>query len=153
MTKEQKQLIFIAVGLIIFGVVVLNSFREVQKKKSGRIAPAAAPEAVSPAQQPAVQVKFTPADNKVLDSQRKRSDLAWGRDPFLSDIEKGEQIKELKLKGISFGRDKRGYAFINEEIVSKGGKLGDYEVVDVEKERVLLKKGASSFYLTFPAEE
>jgi hypothetical protein len=151
MTKEQKQLIFIAVGLIIFGVVVLNSIREVQKKKSGRPAPVSAPEAA--VQQPAVQVKFNPADNKVLDSQKKRSDLSWGRDPFLSDIEKGEQIKELKLKGISFGRDKRGYAFINEEIVGKGDKLGDYEVVDVEKERVLLKKGASSFYLTFPAEE
>ena len=43
------------------------------------------------------------------------------------------QRSDLELKGISVGKDKAGFAFINNEIVKTGDKIGGYEVGEVEK--------------------
>lgn len=92
-------------------------------------------------------------DDKRLALQKQRANSAWGRDPFSTSVSKEYQRADLILKGISFGGDGRGFAFINNEIVKPGDKLGDYEVVSVERDKVLVKKKDSqSFYLTLPKE-
>ena len=72
--------------------------------------------------------------------------MAWGRDPFSPSKAGLEyQRSDLELKGISVGKDKAGFAFINNEIVKTGDKIGGYEVGEVEKNRVLLKKAGRAF--------
>lgn len=152
MTKEQKQLIFIGVGIIILIIVFLSNLKGEKKKKLAP--PAQNVTSATPATMAVSTPKSVPVERKGkgLDAQKKRAELPWGRDPFLSDIEKGDQISELRLQGISFGGNKVGYAFINNIIVKKGDKVGEYEVFEIFKDRVLLRKGNQSFYLVFPEE-
>jgi hypothetical protein len=80
--------------------------------------------------------------------QRKRANLDWGKDPFSIDKTKDIYTKgKLQLKGISVGKDKRGFAFINEEIVKVGDFIEGYKVLSIEKDRVLLEKDKIRFYL------
>ena len=149
MTKEQKQFIVIGVGVIILTVVVLSNLNKGKKKKSP---PDQNLTNATPATMAIDKVKYVPVDQEGIAAQKKRAELPWGKDPFLSDIEKGDQIEELKLQGISFGQDNVGFAFINNMIVKKGDKIGEYEVFEIFKDKVLIKKGNQSFYLVFPEE-
>lgn len=92
-------------------------------------------------------------DVKRIKSREERMKLPWGRDIFSTDLEKEYQISELQLKGISLGKDKTSFAFINDEIVKVGDRIGDYQVIEIEQKRVLIRKGNQSFYLTFPTQE
>lgn len=93
------------------------------------------------------------ADSGTISLQKERENMSWGRDPFsASKISREYQRSDLELKGISFGANKSGFAFINNEIVQSGNKVGDYEVVRIEKDKVLLKRGDMSFYLALPKE-
>jgi hypothetical protein len=151
MTKEQKQITLILGMLPVLAAVVLSSMKH--KKVN---VPVAAPqthltlvdsEVKVPAAIPAA------ADSNALETQKKHAEAPWGRDPFSSDIYKsGQANSELKLQGISYRKDNVGFAFINNEIVKKGDVIGGYEVGEVLKDKVLLKKGSQSFYLTFPEE-
>lgn len=149
MTKEKLQIV-ITVSLIpVLALIVVSNLKGRKPMKPGP-APSEIEVAAEVINQP--ETRFAPADNKSLVAQKKRAELPWGRDPFVSEIDKGEQISELKLQGLSFRQDNVGFAFINNEIVKKGDKLGEYEIMEVFKDRVLLKKGSQSFYLTFPEE-
>ncbi len=150
MTKEVKQLIIVGVLAVFLIFALLNSFK---KKPSKKIAPAVRPPAES-----AIDIKaLSPGlgistDNKAFTLQKQRMGLDWGRDPFNMAVDKGFQFADLKLKGISFGGNKQGYAFVNDEIVKQGDRVGDYEIVEVQKDKVLLRKAGQSFYLAFPQE-
>jgi type II secretory pathway component PulC len=150
MTKEQNQMIFIGVGIIIFASVTISNLNR-KKPKAVRSAAKSSSNLTVAADSPD-QEKFIPADASALDQQKKQAGLPWGRNPFVSDLEQKEQILKLKLQGISFGKDNAGFAFINDQIVKKGDKLGDYEITEVLKDRVLIKKESQSFYLAFPEE-
>ena len=150
MSKEQQQLVMVGVLIVVLAVVMMNSFKP--KKR----------EAPAPAAAPAVEVKPPPApsgapaktEDKSVGSQKDRSDkLAWGRNPFVAFEEKAIEGTGFTLKGISIGKGRKGYAFINDEIVRKGDKFMGYEIAEIEKDKVLLRKEGSSFYIVFPPEE
>ena len=150
MTKDQKQLVIIIIMLVVLAFIVMSNMKN-KKAKS----PNAQPDAASLVIDSGVKVtaKLPVVDNNVLENQKKRSEAPWGRDPFSSDTYKsGQASSELKLQGISYRKDNVGFAFINNEIVKQGDAIAGYEVEEVLKDRVLLKKGSQSFYLTFPAE-
>lgn len=150
MNKDQKQIVIIILMLVVLAVVVMGNMKR-KKAKS----PAAQPDAASVVIDSGVKVtaKLPVLDSNVLENQKKRSEAPWGRDPFSSDTYKAGQVSaELKLQGISYRKDNVGFAFINNEIVKQGDAISGYEVEEVLKDRVLLKKGSQSFYLTFPAE-
>ena len=62
-----------------------------------------------------------------------------------------ESPPSFTLNGVFFS-GAEGYALINNRIVKKGDKVGEYEVFEISKDRVLLKKGNQSFYLVFSEE-
>lgn len=103
---------------------------------------------------PAVDTERSRSVNdEELSLQKERAELNWGRDPFAAaKISKDFRGANLQLRGISFGKDKKGLAFINNEIVKKGDIMGDYEIIEVEKHKVLLRKAEQTFYLTLPQE-
>jgi hypothetical protein len=121
------------------------------KPKQRKPAPAAAVDQAGPqsAALPAA-TGFVPADSAVLEAQRRNAEKPWGRDPFAADPYKAGQVSELSLAGISYRADRLGYAFISDEIVKVGDSVRGYTVVEILKDKVLLRKGAQSFYLTFP---
>jgi hypothetical protein len=151
MNKEKKQLAVVAAGVIILLVVVMSNMKNNNTRKHGVVGSLASRGQVvnSSAE---VLVKPAHLNEKDLQSQTERARAPWGRDPFVAELDRAANISELKLQGISYGNDGAGYAFINGEIVKKGGKIGDYEVAEVLKDRVLVKKGNQSFYLTFSEE-
>jgi hypothetical protein len=144
MSKEKWQIIGIVIGIIIMALIFYTNLKP-KKRNVAVLAPAPLPIPVG-VQPPA----FVPADSSVLESQKKNAEKAWGRDPFSADPYKAGQASELHLQGISYRRDNVGYAFINNEIVKKGDSVQGWLVVEVYKDKVFLKKGDQSFYLTFP---
>ncbi|MDO8748272.1 MAG: hypothetical protein Q7J72_04040 [Candidatus Omnitrophota bacterium] len=163
MEKKEK----IEAGVTIIGVVALiailaGSFgkkpdnRNASYGEPGRTTSsetsAAGPKNTSPSALQQAAAAIT-ADSSTIGLQKERENIPWGRDPFsASKISREYQRADLELKGISFGADKSGFAFINNEIVKSGDKVGDYEVVAIEKDKILLKRGTQSFYLALPKE-
>jgi hypothetical protein len=151
MNKEKKEFAVIAAGVIILLVVVMGNMKSKNARKPGVVnKPDSAGEAVKVSAE--ARVKPVSLNEKDLQLQTERARAPWGRDPFVAELGNAANISELKLQGISYGNDGAGFAFINDEIVKKGGKIGDYEVAEVLKDRVLVKKGNQSFYLTFTEE-
>jgi hypothetical protein len=150
MNKEKKQLAVIAAGVIILLVVVISNMKATKTRKPGIVDRAAS--RVKVVNSADALVKPADINVKDLQAQTERARAPWGRDPFAAELDRAANISELKLQGISYGNDGAGFAFINDEIVKKGGKIGDYEVAEVLKDRVLVKKGNQSFYLTFMEE-
>ena len=157
MNKEKVQLAVIAVGIVIFIALSAGGLKKKPAKgQAQESAPAALSLAASPGKTDSRSAPFLPvssADESDLTLQKERMKLEWGRDPFISlRTAKDYQRASLELKGISLGKNKNGFAFINSEIVKKGDTIGEYEVTEIQKDKVLLRKGQQSFYLVLPQE-
>lgn len=149
MEKQQKQLIMTGVLVVILIFSVMNSLKKKPGKKKVVVQQ---PPVENNVKTPLVSNQVTTEEDNLSKLQEERIRLAWGRDPFSASVAKDYQISEFRLQGISFGKNKTGFAFINDEIVKKDDRIGDYEVVEVEKDKVLLRKGNQTFYITFPVE-
>jgi hypothetical protein len=149
MDKQKVQLAVIALGAVILIIVLVSNLKS-SKPKTTVVPSAVNPANTTTAGPAPAAVKPPAADAQAADGQKKRAELTWGRDPFISQLDEKEQISELKLQGISFTKERGGFVFINNEIFKKGDKIGDYEVREVFKDKVLLKKGEQDLYLTFP---
>jgi len=154
MSKNQIEIIITAGLAVIFVFAVSSSFKKVRKKLKGekRVSVIKKIEESSQSKEEGTLLHI---DQKIIDSQKKRALSDWGRDPFYSPEKKEVVYKEnvLSLKGISIGKDKEGFAFINNQIVTVGDIIGGYKVVEIEQDKVLLKKGGEKFYLTLPEEK
>ena len=155
MSKNQIEIIITAGLAVIFVFAVSSSVKKV-KKKMKREKPVSVTKKIdksSPSK--GKGGSLSRIDQKIIDSQKKRVLSDWGRDPFYSPEKKEVVYKEnvLSLKGISIGKDKEGFAFINDQIVTVGDIIGGYKVVEIEQDKVLLKKGGEKFYLTLPEEK
>ncbi|MCM8800674.1 MAG: hypothetical protein NC912_01455 [Candidatus Omnitrophica bacterium] len=151
MDKKIKELIITGILSVVFIMVIMNNLKTTSKKRKPPIAPPKSTTSSLSSNKATPVFTETPLDEKILNLQKERLNLSWGRDPF--SLEKGSEFvqSELHLKGISFGADKRGYAFINNEIVKAGDRVGDYEVVSVEKDKVTLQhRDGQIFYLGLP---
>jgi type II secretory pathway component PulC len=142
--KEQIQIAVICIGLLMLAFFALSNFKKAAKR------PAPPPPAAAPATE---AVMGAPVDGRSRDSisalQAKRWESGWGRDPFWVLSDSTGTLSELELKGISFSGSKKGFAFINDQIVSIGDMIGGYEISRIEKDRVMLTRGTQTFFLTF----
>lgn len=153
MSKEKIEIGVTLAGVLIFVFIIIGNFKPKPTKAKAAANPDSQPGQSAQTHKPGSAAQLIPADQQELNIQKEHADLAWGRDPFSASKAGLEyQRSDLELKGISVGKDKAGFAFINNEIVKTGDKIGGYEVGEVEKTRVLLKKGGQSFYLTLPGE-
>src|SRR3989338_1971458 len=155
MTKEKFQLSVIAAGVLILLSIIAGNLKK--KPAKGQPSDNKPVDETLPKAGIAAGAKATSATQAVnheeLSLQKEREKLNWGRAPFAAaKVSKEFRGANLQLKGISFGKDKKGLAFINNEIVKKGDIMGDYEVIEVEKHKVLLRKAGQTFYLTLPQE-
>ena len=58
----------------------------------------------------------------------------------------------LNLRGIIYS-EKDPVAIINDEVVEKGDNIGEYLVLEIEKKKVILRKGNQEFILKLEEEE
>ena len=149
MDKKKKEIIITLILIIVLVVVI--SVRLRKKLLLGKEAkPLVLKAKTSSGSSQVNQVK---ANKDIIDSQIKRAKLPWGRDPFsFANPKKIRTGRNLSLKGISLNEKGRGYAFINDEIVTVGDTISGYKVIEVKRDKVLLRKGEDSFYLGMPEE-
>lgn len=157
MNKEKVQLAVIGIGIVIFIALAAGNLKKRPARELARGAlPLSGRAASQPAEMDARLLRDMPAraaDEKDLALQKEREKLGWGRDPFgASNGARDYQKAALSLRGISLGKNKDGFAFINSEIVKIGDRIGEYEVTEIQRNRVMLRKGEQSFYLTLPQE-
>ena len=154
MDKQKQQLAILGVLLLVLVVFLANAF---MPKKKPPVSAAAA--VIAPVLSlPPVQAVPTPkaevsakAPPDELKAQQDKAAMDWGMDPFFHSAGKEVyQGSSLVLKGISIGKGRRKYATINDEIVTIGDSLFGYNVEEIDKSRVLLKRGSESYYLVFP---
>ena len=152
MDKSIKEIIITTVLLLVLVGIIFHNFKGESKKKPRKTSPSfqeGSGEEVSSSVSRSV-------DKQTIGLQRQRAEtLTWVRDPFQyleTEIDKSYHTDALMLKGISIGRDKPGFAFINSDIVRVGDRIGGYEVIQIQKDKVLLKRGTQIFYLTLPEE-
>ncbi|MFA6217417.1 MAG: hypothetical protein WDL87_07175 [Candidatus Omnitrophota bacterium] len=154
MSKQIKQFILTGCLIVVLAFVTLGNLKKKPSKapipETQTTVSLAPPVAVL---SPSMSAATPAAGDTMRIQQLERGKLSWGRDPFIALFDKEFKMDELKLQGISFGKGRAGYAFINNEIVKQGDAVGGYEVVEVQKAKVLLKKESQSFYLTFPGEQ
>ncbi len=148
MDRRKKEIIITVILVIILLVaIIMNVKREKYPKKGKKPAVSLKTKEGKP---PSKSVK---ANADIIALQKKRAELAWGRDPFFfTKTKKIYKGRKLLLKGISLGKDGRGYAFVNDEIVTVGDVVSGYKVMEIKKDKILLKKGSDTFYLGMPEE-
>ena len=156
MDKQKKEIIITIFLIAIFGFFLIRNFKPSRKKiqDKGKILAVQGNGELSglEKEEPVAFERKIPPDI-ITEEQKKRAQNKWGRDPFFR-VGPAEMYKNasLSLKGVSIARDKKAYAFINEQIVAVGDWIGNYEVVEIQKNRVLLQKGREEFYLVLPEE-
>jgi type II secretory pathway component PulC len=147
--KQHVQIGVIGIGVLALPFLIMANLKKPEKKPevSGPLTITVSTEAPD-----AMPAKGSMND-KTAGLQSQRWDMPWGRDPFMAISDNVGKLNEFQLKGISFSRNKKGYAFINDQIAAVGETIGEYEVAAIEKDRVMLKRGAQTFYLTFTEQQ
>ena len=152
MNKKKVEVIITGILIVVFIIVLANSLKPRRPKKV--VKPRVEIKIKKPPSLPVKTEKYNIATPSQLTAQKERAKLDWGIDPFYHPIKKDVASSlRLVLKGVSIGKGRKNYAFINNEIVAEGEKISGYEVVRVEKNRVLLRRGEEEFYLILPEEE
>lgn len=143
MKIRQKDIVESGVtGILI--VVMLFVFGNTVKKSHNRDMKNSRPKAADSAVMPVVQANKP--DNKSLYDmleQRVKS-IELKRDPFtaVSIVSEEGPHSAISLTGIFWDKTKP-LAIIEGNVVKKGGRVGDKTVVDIKRDRVILRDGES----------
>lgn len=156
MDKQKQQLIGLGALVLVLVVLMVNAFMP-KKPRPNPVPSAAAPASglafTPPAAAPESKIEtgYAKATSDEINEQLAHAQKDWGADPFFRRAGKEVlQGSSLTLKGISMGSGRRKYAAINDQIVTVGDIIFDYRVEEIEKTRVLLKRGTESYYLVWP---
>lgn len=128
-------LIITGVLIIVFISVLSNNLRKVRPKISART-----PQALT---LPAQEVK-------AIKEEAVKKESTWGRDPFtLQEVSSTgiDTIQGLRLMGVTIGERTKSKAIINNEIVSIGSKIGEFKVLSISQDKVVVSDGEKSFEL------
>lgn len=152
--KEKKQLIVIAVGLLVLLIVVMINLKPKKKALSkvkattGGSATTVADSPFGPGGLPMIG-GFPPPDQSVIKAQLQRmgTEQPW-KDPFYPLVDKVSSKRgSLVLKGISWKQKGSSFAVINQEIVKVGDGIGSSKVVAIDKKSVTLEKDGQEYIL------
>ena len=155
MDKAKKEILITAILAIVLLFVVANNFKKKPAKKSlpVKIAAQETAAAGSPLPLSGAVIKFGGLDAKVIEQQKLRANMKFGRDPFqFSGEDAAYSGAGLVLKGVSLSKNKKSFATINQEIVQVGDIISGYKVLSIEKGKVFLGNDTQKFYLILPEE-
>ena len=165
MTKSTKELIFTLCLLPILFLVIWTNLKQRRATNRGTTEPAAATPEASGGEEVTgedVESALDSVPEEDLNKQRKRLIMEWGRDPFFGvwgeegdedqkpeDYVDGEtkEPSELSLTAISW-MPENPIALIDKQLVSEGEFVLGYEVVEIQRDKVILRKGNKKHVLT-----
>jgi hypothetical protein len=84
----------------------------------------------------------TQSESFVYDSKGKRDPFLSLVSPegFLLKLSSSSETSELSVEGIIYDPRGKSYAIINSEVVKPGDAIGKYELISIEKNKVVLIK-------------
>jgi hypothetical protein len=153
MTKAQKQLIVIGVGLcLIVGSVGLRFL----SKGGTNAKPTATPTGTSPA---LVTLKFPELSEETLAAQRAGAARPYRRDPFklamrttqdkiLATQDESDPLLGLVISAIVL-REGIGMAMVNNRLIRQGDTLRGYQVVRIQRTGIVLKNNGEEVVLPY----
>ncbi len=145
MDKKRLELIATAILIVIFILVVSNNFKRTKAKAGyGAAEPSAA--AVSAP----VATYATGASLERANMPEEEGEAVWGRDPFvLNEVAPVavDTVSNLKLNGITTVKGGAPKAFINNDIVSIGSRIGKFTVLKITHNKVIVTDGGKNFEL------
>lgn len=141
MDKKRIEIILTFLLSIIFVLVIANSIRIAKRRFS-----ATAVVSTATVSQPAVQIGKGISQRP--EGEGKLEELPWGRCPFSGKAyaSSGKPIVDLKLTGIIWD-EKTPEALINNKIVKAGDTFGNYVVIKIDRNSVILNNGAEEIEL------
>ncbi len=160
MSKTAKELIMtvVLVGVLVF--VVINQVGKAKKKaspaKEGKSTVSVEKQKKEKQKAVILSSKVAPELKKIISLQKEKASEQYGRDPFFPSSEisegkegqmKGHHIASLALKGIAW-KGKTPMALIGDKIVKEGDAVGEYKVISIQKNRVVLTKDGKELILT-----
>ncbi len=166
MTKSTKELVITLCLLPILALVVVNALKQVRGTSEGEPEPlvTSPPEETRGEELAGEDVKrvLNSVPEEDLNKQRERLSMEWGRDPFFgvwgqegNDEQKPEdyvdegtvELSELYLTAISW-MPENPIALINKQAVFQGEFILGYEVVEIQRDKVILGKDDKKHVLT-----
>lgn len=143
MDKKKQQIIIAGVLVVVLIALIGNTLLNKPKPQAQVQSVEPDVSAVAPASVPQVQpMPETKTENKSTDT------TMWGRDPFvLKEIGAPGTVISLRVMGITLSKNKKRMAIINNEMVAVGSKIGQYSVVRILKDRVVVTDGKENFDL------
>ncbi len=154
--KKEKRLVAIAGGAVIF--FVLNQF-VCGKSEKPQVEMAKKIEAKS------VVVERTPSNvvkkgkpRRVKKTNNPVRFTSWGRDPFreafrLAEVESvRSDSSNFVLRGVIWKGDE-AHVLIGDAVLKEGERSGDLKILDIDKNRVVCKKGSKVITLVLQNDE
>lgn len=94
-------------------------------------------------------------DETVYDSNKKRDPFTplVTSDGRLVNLEQEQGNKNLTLEGIIFDKNGLSYAIVNGEVVKIGDKIGAYQILKIEKNKVVFIKEGEPTEIELKEEE
>ena len=94
-------------------------------------------------------------DEYVYDSRGKRNPFLplITSDGRLLKLDKEEGVKGLVIEGIIYDKHGLSYAIVNGDVVQIGDKVGGYQVLKIESDKVVFIKDAKSLEVELKKEE
>ena len=145
MDKKKIEIIAAVVLVIVFAFILAGSLKKAGQKLSQRAAAITAT-----AIKAHENIKPVDGTKKVIKSEAKESEFAGERDPFaLPDVQgvPASPVSELRLTGITTNGKGKAIAIINENMVSVGGKIGRFTVVNITGSKVVVADEKQSYEL------
>jgi len=91
----------------------------------------------------------------IYDSKGKRNPFIplVTPDGRLLKLEQAEGVKGLNVEGIIYDKNGLSYALVNGEVVKIGDQVGDYQILKIEKEKVIFIKEGQAIEVELKREE
>lgn len=144
MEKKKIELIIIGCLVLVFLFTFTNSIARMKPKKTVKAqAPSTGPQSIQ-RQETLFKIR---QEEKVEIEEGK---LSWGRDPFVLQGGGGGEIdtaENLKLMGITGGKNTNLVAIINDQLVSIGSKVGKFRILKILPNKVIVTDGEKDYEL------
>ncbi len=140
MDKQKRQLIITSFLVLVLIFAWAKAFQVMKKKSQAKNSQAA----ISPVNYQ--QAVYSQPDTETQESQEGQ-DLKWLRCPFSGKVYAGPaKVMDLELNGLLWD-EQDPKAVINSKVFSRQEQVGQYTIIEIEKDRVVLSDGFKEFEL------
>ncbi|MBP7088440.1 MAG: hypothetical protein KBB01_03990 [Candidatus Omnitrophica bacterium] len=147
MDKKRLEIIFTIILVIIFIFVGLRAAKAIKKKTTSKVSVATDIAFKKDSAIPLAQPKTASAMPRDTNSKSTADDISWVRCCFSGKFYTTQDgVSNLNLSGILWD-EVDPQAVINQEIFKREDKIGNYVIVDIQRNKVILNDGEKNLEL------